>query len=166
MSYFLPIFPRFFLGAVILILSLSTTEVILADDVIDVTSPEHQALLLAKESLSEPNFTLREDYWKGEVAPRTGRAVRLQFFKRNEYRLFFGVAPTALPKGSRLHLHIINQENAEVSTVAGEPDAPAVKLVFENNVGSGLYLVLMRIEMPPGPFPDTEIPAVLFYGWR
>ncbi len=129
-------------------------------------SPEHQALTTASESLGDPDFTLREEYWKGAITLSTGRAVRLQFFKRNHYRLFLGAAPPALPKGARLHLHLFDAENTEIATASGEPGEAAVALDFENTVGTGLYLVLMRIEAPPSPLIGEDVPAVLFYGWK
>jgi hypothetical protein len=111
-----------------------------------VDAPEHQALTIASEALGDPDFTLRQDYWKGLVTPSAGRAVRLQFFKRNLYRLYFGVSPTELPKG--------------------EPGAAAVTLAFENTLRTGVYLILMRVELPPGPLAGEEMKAVLFYGWK
>lgn len=129
-------------------------------------APEHQALTLASEALGDPDFTLRQDYWKGLVTPSSGRAVRLQFFKRNLYRLYFGVAPSELPKGAKLHLHIFDSENEEVATAAGAPGASAVTLAFENTLKTGLYLVLMRVELPPGPLAGDDMKAVLFYGWK
>ena len=129
-------------------------------------APEHQALTLASEALGDPGFTLRQDYWKGLVNPGTGRAVRLQFFKRNLYRLYFGVAPSELPKGAKLHLHIFDSKNKEVATAAAEPGAAAVTLAFENTLRTGLYLILMRVEPPPGPLAGEEMKAALFYGWK
>lgn len=153
------------LTALVSVLAVASTHCVLAEAP-DEDSPEHQALSLAKEALSDPAFTLREDYWRGIVSASAGRAVRLQFFKRNRYRLYFGVAPSELPKGARLHLHIFDRENTEVATIAGSENAAAVELPFENTLGTGLYLVLMRVEIPPGPFLDTEISAALFYGWN
>lgn len=129
-------------------------------------SPEHQALTAAGPFLVDGVFALREDYWKGLLTPRTGRAVRLQFFKRNDYRLFLGVAPAELPKGARLHLAVYDAENREVAAAAGQPDEAAVALHLESAPRSGLFLVLMRVEAPPGPLLEQDIPAALFYGWR
>lgn len=129
-------------------------------------APEHQALTLASEALGDPGFTLRQDYWNGLVTPSAGRAVRLQFFKRNLYRLYFGVAPSELPKGAKLHLHLFDSENEEVATATSEPGAAAVTLAFENTRRTGLYLILMRVELPPGPLAGGEIKAALFYGWK
>jgi hypothetical protein len=129
-------------------------------------SPEHQALTSATPWLADEDFSLREDYWKGLLTPRTGRAVRLQFFKRNTYRLFLGVSPDDLPRGAKLHLAIYDGDNEEVAAAAGKPDEAALALHLEGAPKSGLFLVLMRIEAPPGPFAEEDVPAVLFYGWK
>lgn len=129
-------------------------------------APEHQALTAASPSLGDEAFTLRQDYWKGVLTTGTGSAVKLQFFKGNTYRLFFGVAPSTLPKGATLHLHVFNSDNEEVSAASGEPGEAAAALHFENTLGTGLYLILMRVALPPGPLEETEIPGVMFYGWQ
>jgi len=129
-------------------------------------SPEHQALTAAGPSLADEAFSLRQEYWEGVLTGRTGRAVRLQFFKHNVYGLFLGVAPSALPPGGRLDLRIYDSDNREVAKAIGEPDEAAVALLFDNDLGSGTYLVLMRVDFAPGPFPETGIPAALFYGWK
>ena len=120
----------------------------------------------ASPSLGDEAFSLRQDYWRGDIGLQTGRAVKLQFFKRNHYQLFFGAAPPALPPGARLHLHIFNEANEEVAHGVGEEGVAAATLAFDNTLATGIYLVLMRIEAPPGPLADAEIPAVLFYGWK
>lgn len=129
-------------------------------------APEHEALTAASPFLGEENFSLRQDYWKGRLTTSSGTAMKLQFFKGNTYRLFFGVAPSALPKKGTLHIHIFNTANEEVARAAGEAGATAVALHFENTLRTGLYLVLMRVELPPGPLAEAEIPAVMFYGWE
>ncbi len=129
-------------------------------------SAEHQALTSATPYLGNDDFTLRNDYWKGMVTTDSGTAVRLQFFKGNTYRLFFGTSVDHLPETARLHLHIFDSREREVSTVSGEPGQAAIVLNFENRRKSELYLVLMRIEPQPGPTAPVSVPSVLFYGWE
>lgn len=129
-------------------------------------APEHEALTAASPFLGDENFSLRQDYWKGHLTTKAGTAMKLQFFKGNTYRLFFGVAPSSLPKKGTLHLHVFNIANEEVARAAGEEGATAVALHFENTLSTGLYLVLMRVELPPGPLAEEEVSAVMFYGWE
>lgn len=129
-------------------------------------APEHEALTAASPYLADENFSLRQDYWQGDLTTRTGKGLKLQFFKGNTYRLFFAVAPSALPKDGTLHLHLYNAAGEEVAHVPGEAGKPAVDLHFENTLKTGLYLVLMRVELPPGPLAEEDVPAVMFYGWQ
>lgn len=131
-----------------------------------VDSPEHQALSLASGDLGDEDFSLRQDHWSGVLSGQTGRAFKLQFFKRNVYKLYLGAAPATLPAGAKLDLRIFDSENREVAAVLGEPDGAAVALEFDNTVGTGLFLVLMRVEVPPGPLLVSDVDAVLYYGWK
>ncbi|MCB1088641.1 MAG: hypothetical protein KDM63_16505 [Verrucomicrobiae bacterium] len=129
-------------------------------------SPEHQALTASSPYLGNDAFTLRNDYWTGTVSTLSGTAVRLQFFKGNIYRLFFGVGTDQFPEGARLHLHIFDEKSDEVISASGEAGQAAVVLNFEKVRKTGLYLVLMRIEPRPGPAAEVLVPSVLFYGWE
>jgi len=129
-------------------------------------SPVYQAITVARDYLEDESFYLREDPWMGTLLPKTGRAVRLQLFKRNHYRFFLGVTPSKLPPKAKVHLRLLNEDNEEVAAMTGEPGATAVSLEFENRLKSGLYLVLMGVEAPPGPLAEEEIPVALFYGWK
>lgn len=129
-------------------------------------APEHEALTAASPFLADEDFSLRQDYWQGVLTTKTGKGLKLQFFKGNTYRLFFGVSPSALPKDGTLHLHLYNAAGEEVAHAPGEAGKPAVALHFENTLKTGLYLVLMRVELPPGPLAEEEVPAVMFYGWQ
>lgn len=129
-------------------------------------APEHEALTAASPFLADEGFSLRQDYWQGVLTTKTGKGLKLQFFKGNTYRLFFGVSPSALPKDGTLHLHLYNAAGEEVAHAPGEAGKPAVALHFENTLKTGLYLVLMRVELPPGPLAEEEVPAVMFYGWQ
>lgn len=129
-------------------------------------APEHEALSAASPYLGNEKFSLRQDYWQGSLTTKAGTAIKLQFFKGNTYRLFFAVAPSTLPKKGTVHLHLFNAANEEVASASGEPGKPVVDLHFENTLKTGLYLVLMRVELPPGPLVEEEVPAVMFYGWE
>lgn len=129
-------------------------------------APEHEALSAASPFLGDEDFSLRQDYWQGILTTKTGKGLKLQFFKGNTYRLFFGVAPSALPKNGTLHLHLYNAAGEEVAHAPGEAGKAAVALHFENTLKTGLYLILMRVELPPGPLAEEEVPAVMFYGWQ
>ena len=131
-------------------------------------SPEHQALTAAGPYLEREGFTLRNDYWEGIVSTDLGTAMRLQFFKGNLYRLFFGVDTRFLPKDARLHLQIFDTREREVAAayVDSGPVA-AVTLEFTPRK-TGLYLILMRVESPAATAAarGINLPSALFYGWE
>lgn len=132
-------------------------------------SPEHQALTLASPFLERPAFTLREDYWKGDVSPSLGHAVKLQFFKGNVYRLFMGINTKKKPIGSTLHLHIFNEKGDEVAHATSAGSQPYSTMLEFKAKKTDAYLVLMRLELA-GDDNKTEpkgtFPCVLFYGWE
>lgn len=129
-------------------------------------SGEHQALSAATRYLGNDDFTIRNDYWKGIVTTSKGTALRLQFFKGNTYRLFYGVSTKTLPEDARLHLHLFDAKEKEVASISGAPGQAAIVLNLEKVRKTGLYLVLMRIEPREGPSVEIEVPSVLFYGWE
>ena len=132
-------------------------------------SPEHQALTASTPYLGDEDFYLRNDYWQGSVSPDEGTAMRLQFFKGNTYRLFFGATKDKLPAGSILHLNIFDSNSKEVTAASGEPGEAAAVLSHKNRK-TGLYLILMRIEIPDSAKKEgsdsEKNPCVLFYGWK
>ncbi len=159
-------FSRLPLPCLLLLLSLGLLGLAAGAEPFPEDSPEHQALVAASDFLGDEDFTLREEYWKGALGLRTGRALKLHFFKRNHYRLFLGVSPSALPKGAKLHLDIYDADNEVVASAEGEPDKASLVLALDDTAKTGLHLVLMRIEAPAGPLIDLEIPTALFYGWK
>lgn len=158
-----PMFPRLLTLCAALLLPLGSAA---GAEPFPPDSPEHQALTAASPSLGDEDFTLREEYWKGDLSLRSGRALKLQFFKRNHYRLFLGVSPSVLPKGARLHLHIFDAANEAVAEAVGEPDEVSLTLSLDDTPKTGLHLILMRIEAPLGPLAEADVPAALFYGWK
>ena len=131
-------------------------------------SPEHQALTAAGPYLDREGFTLRNDYWEGVVSTQLGTAMRLQFFKGNLYRLFFGVDTVFSPRtpGSTSRFSIPRRREVAAAFVDSGPFA-AVALEFAPKK-TDLYLILMRVESPAANAVDREInlPSVLFYGWE
>ncbi len=128
-------------------------------------SPEHAALSAASEFLANDAFLLRQDYWQGNLTTETGKALQLQFFKGNRYRFFFAVSKEHLPDKALLHLHIYDKASNEVASVSSQGSANVIDLQF-NPKSTGLYLVLMSIEVPKNSSARTGIPSVMFYGYE
>ncbi len=128
-------------------------------------SPEHAALSAASEFLANDAFLLRQDYWQGKLSTETGKALQLQFFKGNRYRFFFAVGKSQLPDKALLHLHIYDKASKEVATISSQGSSNVIDLAFTPK-STGLYLVLMSIEVPKDSSARTGIPSVLFYGYE
>jgi len=128
-------------------------------------SPEHAALTAASSYLENDNFMLREDYWKGNVTAQTGKAVRLQFFKGNTYRFFFAIEAKKANDTTSLSMRIYDAQSREVAAVKSEPAQTATAMTFQPKA-TGLYLVLMGVELAEGSNPYSDYPAVLFYGFE
>jgi len=128
-------------------------------------SPEHAALNAASEFLTNDAFLLRQDYWQGTLTTETGKALKLQFFKGNRYRFFFALSKDSLPDKALLHLHIYDKASHEVASATSQNSSNVVDLDFKPK-STGLYLVLMSIEVPKDSSARTGIPAVMFYGYE
>jgi hypothetical protein len=128
-------------------------------------SPEHAALSEASSYLEDEEFMLREDYWKGAVTPQTGKAVRLQFFKGNTYRFFFAIEPEKATPATHLSMRIYDAQSREVALGEAEAEKAALALSFAPT-STGLYLVLMGVDVDESANTYREYPAVMFYGFK
>ncbi len=128
-------------------------------------SPEHAALSAASEFLGNEAFQLRQDYWKDNLSTETGKALRLQFFKGNHYRFFFAASKTLLPDNALLQLRIYDKASQQVASASSSASSNVVGLEFKPK-STGLYLVLMSIEVPKNSSARTGIPSVMFYGYE
>lgn len=128
-------------------------------------SPEHAALSAAASYLDNEKFMLREDYWKGSVTSQTGKAVRLQFFKGNIYRFFFAIEAEKANPATSLSMRIYDTQSREVAATKSQPEVASASMSFEPTA-TGLYLVLMGVEISDKANPYREYPAVLFYGFE
>lgn len=136
-----------------------------ADNPFPPNSPEHAALSAASEFLANDAFLLRQDYWQGNLTTETGKALQLQFFKGNLYRFFFAISKEHLPDKALLHLHIYDKASHEVASVTSQASSNVIDLAFKPKL-TGLYLVLMSIEVPKNSSARTGIPSVMFYGYE
>lgn len=130
-----------------------------------VDTPEHAALTAASSYLDNADFMLREDYWKGSLTTQTGKAVRLQFFKGNTYRFFFAIEPEKANASTILSMRIYDAQSREVALNQSKPSEAATALNFKPKA-TGLYLVLMGVEIAEDANPYRDYPAVMFYGFE
>ncbi len=128
------------------------------------SSAEHAALMAAAKQMKDVGFSLRQEYWKGELKASAGKAVRLQFFPHTEYRLFLA-APATVPKGTKVHLKIVDRDSEVIASASSKFGSKVAALKFEPEK-TGLYLVLMRLEVPSGTVEDYAATCAMFYGYE
>lgn len=119
----------------ILCLGLSSTA--LADEEKEVTD----AVLSLTTKYEKDGFDFRADIWVRELKPDLGKAVRVQFFKGNDYRIC-----VAVPKDSGVQIaaHILDAEGKPVEGKV-EPTKDGWGLVLSAKPKrTGLYVVAIR----------------------
>lgn len=88
-------------------------------------------------------FTVREDYWGGDMAVERPKAITHQLFKGNEYWFWIGTDV----KSARISVHVYDSEGnlCEVETRQKGPFA-AARVVPKR---SGTYYVIVEVEKSP-----------------
>jgi hypothetical protein len=125
-------------------------------------SAEAQARKAAAVYVKSEGLRLRQDFWSGSLSGKKGKAIRLQLFKGNTYRLFLAGGTKGAGSGSRYHIMVIDNSGNVLAESAVKGPATTVEVKPRK---TGAYMVLMRAETPKGSKSDT-IPAVLFYGYH
>jgi hypothetical protein len=128
-------------------------------------SPHHAALAAAEPYFANENFELRQEFWGGELSGEKGKAVRLQFFKGNTYRVFLAGPLVAMKVGGRLNVALVDPSGRKVGKASSKEGEGAVVLKLEAKQ-SGLYMVLMSIDPPKAAPRDASLPCVMYYGYE
>jgi hypothetical protein len=104
------------------------------------------ALSFALEA-AEPNvkegFTVREDYWGGDLPVKTQKAIVHQLFKGNEYWFWMGTDVD----GARLSVHIYDAEGNLAEVESQQKGRFAKARVVPKSTGS--YYVIVEVEKSP-----------------
>ncbi len=99
------------------------------------------ALVELAKAQEAQGFDFRADIWERELAPEMGKAVRVQFFKGNEYRVCVAVAPKS---GVKILAHVLDADGkpieSKTETVAG---GWGVTLTVKPK-RTGVYMVTIR----------------------
>ncbi len=132
------------------------------EDSLDPKSPEFAAITLAAPDIKRKEFDLRDDFWSGSLTGEAGKAIRLQFFKGNDYTVYFAAGSDEIAKGTKVFLRVVSKDNEVIAESKGQKgSATSVKVAPP---GTGLYLVLMRVEVEGDE--ERQIPCALFYGYE
>ncbi|MEA3209131.1 MAG: hypothetical protein QOE70_2188 [Chthoniobacter sp.] len=112
--------------------------------------------LEAADPYVKEGFTVREDYWGGDLAVKATKAIVHQLFKGNEYWFWMGTDV----KDAKISVHIYDSEGnlAEVEAWA-KPHFAAARVVPKK---TGSYYLIVEIEKSP----EERTTWSLAYGFR
>ena len=112
--------------------------------------------LEAADPYVKEGFTVREDYWGGDLAVKSTKAIVHQLFKGNEYWFWMGTDT----KAAKISVHIYDSEGnlAEVEAWA-KPHFAAARVVPKK---TGSYYLIVEVEKSP----EERTTWSLAYGFR
>ena len=118
------------------------------------------ALSFALEAASpyvKEGFTVREDYWGGDLGVKQQKAIVHQLFKGNEYWFWMGTDI----ENARISVHIYDSEGnlAEAESWQNKPHMAAARIVPK---ATGSYYLIVEIKKSP----EDRTRWALSYGFR
>lgn len=121
----------------LLILCLGLSAPALADEEKEVTD----AVLSLTTKPEKDGFDFRADIWVRELKPELGKAVRVQFFKGNEYRVC-----VAVPKDSGVQIaaHILDAEGKPIEGKVETTENGWGLVLSAKPKNTGVYVVAIR----------------------
>jgi hypothetical protein len=128
-------------------------------------SPSHgysaidDALAFALEAAApyvKEGFTVREDYWGGDLPVKTTKAIVHQLFKGNEYWFWMG----SDEKAAKISIHVYDSEGNLVEVEAWQKPHFAAARVMPKKTGS--YYLIVEVEKSP----QERTTWALAYGFR
>lgn len=112
--------------------------------------------LEAAEPYVKEGFTVREDYWGGDLAVKTQKAIVHQLFKGNEYWFWMGTDV----EGARISVHIYDAEGNLAEAESKQYSHFAIARVKPKSTGS--YYLIVEIEKSS----EERTHWALAYGFR
>lgn len=117
------------------------------------------ALSFALEAASpyvKEGFTVREDYWGGDLAAKQTKAIVHQLFKGNEYWFWLGTDTD----GAKISVHIYDSEGNLAEVEAWQKKKFAAARIVPKKTGS--YYLIVEVEKSP----KERTTWSLAYGFR
>jgi hypothetical protein len=116
----------------------------------------HDYAMEAATPFVEQGYTVREDYWNGEVESGQKLAIRHQLFKGNEYAFWLGTSQ----EGVTLDMKVYDEKNQPVQI-----NAKADKFFMSVRVNppkTGTYKIVFELKSKT----DAGVLWALAYGYR
>ena len=123
----------------------------------DDTEEAEMAVARLVHPLEKAGFDFRSDVWERELKPDVGKAVRVQLFKGNEYRVCIAVAEHA---GVQIEAHVLDVNGQNVESDVDKRGWGAVLTVKPKH--TGVYVVTIR---QSGGTP-RPLPCVMIMGYK
>jgi hypothetical protein len=101
-------------------------------------------------------FTVREDYWGGDLPVKTTKAIVHQLYKGNEYWFWMGTDA----KDAKISVHIYDSQGNLAEVEATQKGHFATARVVPKKSGS--YYLIVEIEKSP----EERTSWALAYGFR
>ena len=112
--------------------------------------------LEAADPFVKEGFTVREDYWGGDLPVKTTKAIVHQLFKGNEYWFWMGTDQ----KAAKISVHIYDSAgNLAESESWSKPHFAAARVVPKK---TGSYYLIVEVEKSP----DERTYWSLAYGFK
>ena len=113
--------------------------------------------LEAADPYVKEGFTVREDYWGGDLPAKQQKAIVQQLFKGNEYWFWMGTDVGS----ARISVHVYDSNGnlAEVQAWQNKPHMAAARVVPKT---TGSYYLIVEVEKSP----QERTHWALAYGFR
>jgi hypothetical protein len=112
--------------------------------------------LEAADPYVKEGFTVREDYWGGDLPVKTTKAIVHQLFKGNEYWFWMGTDQ----KKAKISVHVYDSEGNLAESESFQKEQKAGARVVPKKTGS--YYLIVEVEKSP----DERTYWSLAYGFR
>ncbi|MFZ4763451.1 MAG: hypothetical protein ACOYMN_00755 [Roseimicrobium sp.] len=99
------------------------------------------AVVSLAEAQEKDGFDFRADIWERELTPELGKAVRVQFFKGNEYRVCLAVSPKS---GVQIAAHVLDIDGSPVENKIVTTDGGWGTTLHVKPKRTGVYVVVVR----------------------
>lgn len=107
----------------------------------DEASQVEEALVELAKAQEALGFDFRADIWERELSPEMGKAVRIQLFKGNEYRVAVAVSPKS---GVQISSQVLDAEGKPIESKVEKTPGGWGLTLHVTPKRTGVYMVTVR----------------------
>ncbi|HSI61526.1 MAG TPA: hypothetical protein VLE43_00370 [Candidatus Saccharimonadia bacterium] len=107
----------------------------------DEAAQVEEALVELAKAQEAQGFDFRADIWERELSPEMGKAVRVQFFKGNEYRVCLAVSPKS---GVQIVSAVLDSEGKPIESKVEKTAGGWGMTLHVTPKRTGVYMVTVR----------------------